>query len=935
MASRKNLLRFLVLVAALAAFFGAARFSVRIISNGPLRTLIEANLTQALGLAVSLDELFVALLPTPHLHAEGVRVDNGPGRSAPHLLRIDRLDLGFEFWPLLERIVVVNRIEIEGADLHVEKNAKGRLPGGLELVALVHDGDLDPLQLELRELRIETLRVFYGGGQDEEAYSLILDSAALESEELGSEISLEVQGQFESSPLLLSGRIGSLHQLLNRTQPFPVNLHARFFGADLEATGTVREPWTLDGLELEISGEIPRLIVQDHPLPQLGAIRFGGHLSDLDGSLGLEDFRLDSTKTVPVRLAVHGTVDDLLGLKEVDVEFNAESLSLDFLKPLLQSHVEFAVPTIASASAEFKLSNQNGHLDLEGTVDAVTSGESIVMHAEGGIRDLTGLAELDLKIDARAEDLASVTSLIPEFAAHGEFGPVTASSRLKRHKGVLAADQIEIRLGSRKHAWAELDGSVADLVRFRDVELELAFGAQSLHHLKEVLRRELPRTSLLEGSAAINDKDGSLGFEHLRLHGGENSPIEIHLEARFDDLPRRGEIDIELAISAQDTRTLGAIAGLDLEPIAPMEFHGKVKGSEQSIEVENMTLQLGETRLLGNLSGSFPPNLRPSIEARLTSSHVRMQDLELIRSESASGLPTSNGPRKTKVPIALPFDRLHQIDLDLGLRFDRVVGYWGFDGSDVGFMLRLHDGDLVVTDVGANYQGGKLSAEMRVDARTPIPRLEARLQTKALNIARVMSQFDKDTEFSGILDTELELQATGSTLESLRQSLTGNVRARMRDGNAASKISREFVVNLSEAVFPGFLTRKVPAIGCAMLDLEIEHGIANVRTLRLQGKETAVSGTGEVDLIRGLYDLHVVPETTNPKILSISPEVYVDGPLDDPQFHPKKATLLTSFGSGLLRNAVKAGASLLRPFGIRSDDSNFAEECRPASPEPG
>jgi uncharacterized protein involved in outer membrane biogenesis len=361
--------------------------------------------------------------------------------------------------------------------------------------------------------------------------------------------------------------------------------------------------------------------------------------------------------------------------------------------------------------------------------------------------------------------------------------------------------------------------------------------------------------------------------------------------------------------------------------ITPVEFHGKVKGSQKHIEVENMTLRLGETRLLGTLSGSFARDTRPSVQARLTSKDVRLQDLGLLPAENAPTPLASAAQRRRDNPEPLSFKDLRRIDLDLELRFDHVGGYTGFEAHDLGFKLRLEDGNLVVSDAGARYQGGEISTELHIDARTPQPKLEARLQTKGLNIARLMAQFEEGSNYTGILDVDLELRATGSTFDSHRRSLHGNITASMRDGNAASRIAREFVVNLSEAVFPDFRGNRAPTIGCAILDLEIEDGIASVRTLLLRGQKLGVIGTGEIDLVEGRYDLHVVPKMKNPGILSVAPEVEITGPLDDPEFHPMKRTLITSFGRGLLHNA----RTILFPFGKRSN--SFIEDCRAPSSE--
>lgn len=919
--------RLLTLVVALCALGGIAHFAVRFVSTGPLRTLVEKNLSQALELTVSLDELELALLPRPHLHAEGLKVANLPDRSSPHLLSIDRIEFEFQLWPLLDRKLVINASEIEGADLYVETNAEGHLAGHFDLEALVNDADEDSLHLEIRAVDIEKLRVFYQHGRSKNTYSLILDTAALKSRNLGTEIALDIRGEFEGSEFALSGRVGSLRELLKRTKPFPIDLRGELFEANFQAKGTIHEPWAFRGFDVEISGEIPELIVQERPLPQLGAIKFGGHLSDLDGSLGLEQLRLDSTKAVPVQIAVHGDVDDLLALKDVAVKMDVETQSLDFVRSMLQPRVDFPLPKIAALSIEAKLTDLDGSLNLDGSLHAVTPGGTLVIHAEGGIHDLMRAAKLDIALSAQADDLMPIAPLFPDAPIRGHVGPVNAKGHLMNRGDILVASGIELRLGDREKVWLELDGSIGDVIQFQDVEFELAFGAESLHHLKEVLERELPRTSRFEGSAALNDKDGSLGLEYLRLHGGEDSPVEVHLEARLDDVRRRDEIEVELRLRGEDTRVLGAIAGLDLPVITPVEFYGKVKGSEKHIEIDGMTLRLGETRLLGSLSGSFARDTRPSVHARLTSKDVRLQDLGLVPSENTSGSLATIQKRRSGASRSLSFDDLRHVDLDLELRFDHVGGYTGLDAQNVGFKLRLDDGNLVVSDAGADYQDGELNANLHIDARTPVPSLTAELQTSGLNIARLVSQFDEESDHSGIVDIEFELHARGDNFDSHRQTLSGTITAYLRDGNAVSRIAREFVVNLSAIVFPDIGSKKVPNIGCAVIALDIDDGIASVRTLLLRGRKVGVAGTGEIDLVRGIYDLHVVPKMENPGFLSVAPEVHVTGPLDDPEFNAMKRTLITSFGRGLFQNA----RTLLFPFGKKSREP--VKDCRDPHPE--
>jgi uncharacterized protein involved in outer membrane biogenesis len=461
----------------------------------------------------------------------------------------------------------------------------------------------------------------------------------------------------------------------------------------------------------------------------------------------------------------------------------------------------------------------------------------------------------------------------------------------------------------------------------------------SLHHLQEFLRRELPKTSRIEGAAGIHDKDGSIRLRHLRLHGGEKSPVEIHLDARFDELPGREAIEVELGLRGDDTRVLAAIAGIELPPISPVEFHGQLHGSEQELSAEGLRLRIGETRLEGNGSGSFLPHRRPAIDFRLSSKDVRLQDLGLVRTPVAPPAPTdTKHPEPSDAPVVdpshpLPFEQLRKLDLDVTLDAAHVGGYHGLEADDVAFHIQLEDGELVVQQARARYQDGNLEAQMRANARTPIPQVELQLQTTGMNLARVIQQF-QPTDYSGLIDAEISLHATGGTLDALRQSLSGNVGLAIRDGNTASRIAHEFVINLARSVFRGLILKEAPTVGCAVTQLEIADGIATVQRLLLKEKEITVTGTGTVDLVRGQYDLLIVPTSENPGIVSVAPEVRVTGPLDDPRFDPIKRTLVTSFGRGLFKNALKAGGLLLTPF-LRRDEpiEDQAELCRLSKPE--
>jgi len=928
--------RLLVLLATVAVLGFGVEFAARRIATGPLRERIEQELSRSLGLAVSVGGLEAGIWPSPRLRAQKVVVANFPDRPSPQLLGIEDIELRLEIWPLLKRAIVVDALTVEAVELHLETNRDGRLGLDFGRSPQADEGGGDGFRLDLRDVRVGEVRAFYRDDQRGVSRSLVLDSLVIETEDAGSEIELAAHGRFEGSEIGASGRIGSLRELLEPSRPYPVDLSGQLFEARFRAQGSVRKPRTLEGLDLALSAAIPEVVVMGRPLPQLGELRFTGRLSDPDGRPGLADLHLSATRTDPVRLDVTGRIGDVLELADVDLDARVETGSLDFLAPLVQPRLDFPVPSVSSLSARGKLSDRDGGLRLDASVRAATPGDAIAVKAQGSIVRGTPAPAVDATFEVRADDLTSVTALFRGAPGSEPLGPVSATGRLRSHDGVLGAEGIVARLGSREKVWAELEGSIADLVGLHGVALDLTFGAASLHHLAGLLARELPRTSAFAGSAALSDADGSLGLEHLKLHGGQGSPVEIHLDARLDDLPRRDDIEVELGLRCQDAHVLGAIAGVDLPPTAPVELRGTIHGSDENLEVDDLLVRLGETRLLGRLSGAFTPQARPALKAQLASKDVRLEDLGIRPAEEAAASSRSSGAsRRLDGAVALPFEDLRRVDLDLGLQIDHVGGAEGFDTRDLVLRLQLDDGDLRVTNLGATYQSGHVSGALRADARTPVPELTVDLETRGMNLAKLVSQFRQGTDYSGIVDGELDLRARGATFDALRQSVAGRVGVAVRDGDAVSRVAREFVVDLATAVFPGIRTRQVPSIGCGIAHLEIENGLATIHTLFLREKELSVNGTGRIDLAHGTYDLLFVPSTTHPGIVSVAPEVEVTGPLDDPRFRPVKRTLLTSFGRGLLQNAINLGGTLIRPLAPRPAAVEEHEaECRLASFDP-
>jgi AsmA protein len=192
--------RRIALVLALLLLVGVpllADVIVRSVALGRLRPLVEEDLAEVLGLAVSVGALELSVVPTPHLEATDVLVANLPGRRVPHLLEIAELEIGIALWPLLDRQLVVDALALRGVVLDVETDAEGGFELPLSLPGLVDEeqGADDLFELHVRSLRVEDLDVFLIDGRTESVRSLRLEALDVEADELTGPLTLAATGE--------------------------------------------------------------------------------------------------------------------------------------------------------------------------------------------------------------------------------------------------------------------------------------------------------------------------------------------------------------------------------------------------------------------------------------------------------------------------------------------------------------------------------------------------------------------------------------------------------------------------------------------------------------------------------------------------------------------------------------------------------------------
>jgi len=893
------------------------------------RGTIERKLSEAAGLAVSIGgDLRLHLFPTPRFEAADVRVANLPGRPSPHLLAIDSVDLVFDSWRLLLGAIEIDQLTLVGVEAHVETDTQGGFPVAQDADALVDEEVSGPLDLRIRRFEAEDVRLFVLDGESETLTTLHLSEISLEADDFDGPIRFEAQGEIDGAGFDLEGSGGALEELLQPTAPYPIALTGRLLEAVVEVDGAVADPFDLRGLDVAFSAEIPDVSGLVYgggkDVPRIGPIEVSGRLTDPDGVLGARKLAIIAVGESGARGEAAGSIADLAALRGVALEARLDTEDLEFLEPL----VERAIPDDASLHVGATLSDRDGSLGIEGTLKAATPDGRLSLEVTGAHDDLRRMDEIDVQVRAHARDLTVIGSALGMAKELPPIGPIDGAASLRKRDGALAIEDIAVTLGSLDGTWAEIQGAVGDLERLRGVQLTASLRAADPDALAARFGFEIPDVGPIDGSARVADADGTLGIESLELHGGRDGSLAIDLSGSFDDLRGIDEIELNVELAASDLGAIGSLFGTELPAIGPVQFKGRVKGSNEKI-ASNGTLRLDKTVLSGDFSGSFVSGSRPIVKARIESPHVRLEDIGVEPRSAAAPTPLRDAaaaakPRWSEGP--LPFEQLRAVDVDLEIRADRVTGRSGLDLTEARGSLHLDDGMLTIREHDAGYEAGSLQILLRVDSRTAVPSIAFAGNARGMNLTRFMSQFQQETKHAGLLDLAIELESRGRSLDEIRAQLAGRVEGRLRDGTLASKYGREFMLEVAHVSIPDFRPRPESPVDCFALALDIDEGVARVETLRADAPSVVVTGTGEVDLAANAFKLTLTPEPRDPNLLSIAATVRVRGPITDPSFRPVPRSFATSATRAIVRNVWKPAGMLTRPL-RRSGAENGTDDC--------
>lgn len=512
-------------------------------------------------------DLDLVLSLNPTLSVSDVTFANADwGRDVP-MMRLDRLDAKVALRPLLSGKLDVEYIVLNGLDLVLETDGKGKAnweftqtqPAPSQPLS---DGTMT-LTPEVRDVRLRNVNVTYIDGATGAEIKTNLKRADFAAATIDSPLKGELEATFNDVAVEAQAELGSLGLLIaTEGEPFPVNLKVSAPGLLADIVGTVDQPSAGMGLNARLTAKASNMKTLSKlagiDLTRLPGIDLRANLSGqgtayglkgLDAKVGDSDLKGNVDVTVAGKRPVVGAklssnfldLDTLLGLDGKTSEpqtkperlFTNAPLPLDVLK-IADGDVNFSAKRLKADA--FKVQNLTAGVKLKGgklTLNPLRfTFDGGRISARATVDDAGKTPKVSVKASVRGLDAGQVAAL----AGHGGMvsikmdGEVDVKGTGDSLQAIMGGLEGETNLVGRNgriydEAFTDLTEGVGDL---------LPWASSKDANVISCVMVKLPITNgVADAETVVVDTSGVLVKVTGNIDlGGERLHLTVHTDAK-------------------------------------------------------------------------------------------------------------------------------------------------------------------------------------------------------------------------------------------------------------------------------------------------------------------------------------------------------------------------------------------------------------------
>ena len=679
---------------------------------------------------------------------------------------------------------------------------------------------------------------------------------------------------------------------------------ARHKSMHFTATGGVKDLVTFSGMDLQsrLTGknfaELGPII--DVELPQTDEFDIQGRLTGDAEVMPLYDVQATGRQG-SMHIAITGEVLDLSSMEGMDLQSRLTGKNLiEFGKV-----IGVELPSTDGFEIQGRLIGSTDAATLQKAAGSGRRG-SLRLSLAGSVRDLYTLNGLDLQTRLTGKNLAEFGEVIGEnLPSTDEF---KIQGRLTGSPDMLTL-QDATGSGRRGSLQMSVTGTVKNLPALEGTDVQARLAGKSLAEFGEVIGVELPSTDEFKIQGHVAGSPGTLKLRKARASVLRGS-MQLALTGAVQDLTTLRGMDLQTRFSGKELAEVGPLFDTELPGLGPFDIGCRLSGSTEAIALDELSAIVDKSDFSGRAKVKF--RKRPRIYARLDSTTVDFTTLmDSLDKDEQKNSEKSKPDGRFFPDDPLPLDGLRTVDTDILLSAENIVARKAHFKSGH-LMIKIEDSDLRLGDFEAMYKETKISGDLLIHQGSR-NRIATNILIQNFDMGRFLKEIEVSDNVEATVDIATHLNSRGDTVRSLMANLNGSIAAVMGKGYLSEYLDM-LSVGLTNKVRKFW---KIPGdagsqINCAVIQFDMDSGIAASRAFVFNTRAGLLSGQGEIDLGSEKIDYLLMPTPNHPD-LSYMTNLRVSGTLMEPDVNPDKASVALR-GSTALSALVIGPLGLLAPF---------------------
>lgn len=472
------------------------------------------------------------------------------------------------------------------------------------------------------------------------------------------------------------------------------------------------------------------------------------------------------------------------------------------------------------------------------------------------------------------------------------------------------------------------------LIRYKDPQHEAELQAQINTDNSDAL---LPMRALWSGHYKGATISGTASTGSVLSLQNSSLPFPVKIDARLgkttvringtlSDLLGGGIIEADLALSGSDLGRLYPVIPLVLPSTPPYRISGKFKRNGDVYRYEDFDGLVGKSDIRG--TASYTASKPPMLKMVLNSKQLDLADmgpligLDPKRSAQPPGTVRSSpaaqeeAPRKVLPNQPFRLERLNAMNADVTLEAGKILRPDEVALEDMRVHLLLNNGVLTLKPLEFGFSGGKIAANIKLDARQNPISSEAEIDLRNAKLQKLLPEKKAMRVGMGTVGAQIRLKGQGNTIAGMLATADGEASFAMSGGELSGLLLEAININGAGIIkYLAFGDQSLPN-RCSAASFDVKNGIATSRAMVFDTAISNIQGKGTIDFRQEQLDLRLDAKPKKKSIFVARTPIHVEGPFSNPGYTLEAGPLIARGGAAAalsVLNPIAAVLALVEP----------------------